>query len=53
MPALRRWRVLRDSQVIVPWRVVIDSRRGRLPPADYDRIYAPGTRQNRATGEAV
>ena len=28
-------------------RVVLDSRRGHLPPDDYDRVYAPGTRQNR------
>ena len=47
-PALLRWRILRDSQVIVPWRVVIDSRRAHLPAEDFDRVYAAGTRQNRA-----
>ena len=47
-PALVRWRLLRDGQVVIPRRVVLDSRRGHLPPEDYDRVYAPGTRQNRA-----
>jgi Peptidase family M23 len=47
-PALVRWRVLRGGQAVIPWRVVLDSRRDHLPQQDYDRIYAPGTRQNRA-----
>jgi hypothetical protein len=46
-PAFLRWRALGGGVVIVPWRVVVDSRRGHLPQEDYARIYAPGTRQNR------
>jgi murein DD-endopeptidase MepM/ murein hydrolase activator NlpD len=46
-PALLRWRALRGGQVTIPWRVVLDSRRGHLPQEDYAQNYAPGTRQNR------
>ncbi len=47
-PARLRWRVLRGTEVMRPWHTPIDFRGTLLPQSDYDRIYAPGTRQNHA-----
>jgi hypothetical protein len=47
-PALLRWRVLRGSTVVRPWRTAVDFRTSLLPPELFGRIYAPGTTQNRA-----
>ena len=47
-PARLRWRVLRGSETVRPWHTPVDFRGTLLPQAAYDRIYAPGTRQNRA-----
>jgi hypothetical protein len=30
----------------VPWETAADFRSALLQPAEYDRVYAPGTRQN-------
>jgi hypothetical protein len=53
-PALVRWRLVRNARQVVPWRVVFDFRTSFVPkiagtpPSDvnFDRCYAPGTRQN-------
>jgi len=47
-PARLRWRVLRGDEVVRPWHTPVDFRETLLPQAEFDRIYAPGTRQNRA-----
>ena len=47
-PALVRWRVLHRGRVVRPWRMPIDFRQRMLPKEDFHRVYAPGTRQNRA-----
>jgi len=53
-PALVRWRLVRNARQVVPWRVVFDFRKSFVPkiagkPAsdvNFDKRYAPGTRQN-------
>jgi peptidase M23-like protein len=40
-PALVRWRLGSG-----PWRTAVDFRRSLYPAGAYDRVYAPGTRQN-------
>jgi Peptidase family M23 len=45
-PARLRWRVLRGSDTIRAWHTPIDFRTALLPQSAFDRIYAPGTRQN-------
>ncbi len=53
-PALVRWRLVRNARQVVPWRVVFDFRTSFVPkiagkpPSDvnFDKVYAPGTRQN-------
>ena len=47
-PARLRWRVRRDGRTVRPWRIPVDLGKELLPQEDYRRIYAPGTRQNRA-----
>jgi len=39
------WRLLEGGRAVVPWTVVADFSRFHSP-AQYDRIYAPGTQQN-------
>jgi hypothetical protein len=46
-PARLRWRVRRGDRTVRPWRTPIDLSKKLLPPEDFRRIYAPGTRQNR------
>lgn len=53
-PALIRWRLVRDAHEFVPWRTSFDFRTSFVariagdPPSDvnFDRVYAPETRQN-------
>ena len=53
-PALVRWRLVRNARAVVPWQVVFDFRTSFVPkirgkPASdvqFDKVYAPGTRQN-------
>jgi hypothetical protein len=45
-PALIRWRVMEGTKAVRPWHTPIDFRLTMLPAAIFDRIYAPGTRQN-------
>lgn len=47
-PALVRWRLLRDEQPVLDWRVAVDFRTTLLPSWLYDSVYAPSTRQNHA-----
>jgi hypothetical protein len=47
-PARVRWRVRLGERTVRPWRVPIDLSRELLPQEAFRRIYAPGTRQNRA-----
>ncbi len=47
-PARLRWRVRRGSDVIRAWHTPVDFTQSLLPQSSYARIYAPGTRQNRA-----
>ena len=47
-PARIRWRVRRAERTVRPWRQPIDFSRTLMPWEEYRRIYAPGTRQNRA-----
>ncbi len=46
-PARLRWRVRRGERTVRPWHTPIDLSKKLLPPEDFRRIYAPGTRQNR------
>ena len=46
-PARLRWRVRRGERTVRPWQTPIDLSKKLLPPEDFRRIYAPGTRQNR------
>jgi hypothetical protein len=54
-PALVRWRLVRNAEEVVPWRIVFDFRTSFVPkiagkpPSDvnFDSVYAPGTRQNK------
>ena len=51
-PALVRWRLLRGSKAVVPWRVAVDARTSFVPDVvansdvHFGDVYAPGTRQN-------
>jgi hypothetical protein len=47
-PARLRWRVRRGGRTVRPWHTAIDLSKGLLPQDAFRRIYAPGTRQNRA-----
>ena len=47
-PACLRWRVLNGEEVIRPWRTPVDFRATLLPQSAFERVYAPGTRQNHA-----
>ena len=46
-PARLRWRVRRGAQVVRAWHTPVDFTRTLLPQSAYERVYAPGTRQNR------
>jgi hypothetical protein len=46
-PELIRWRVRRGGATVRAWHTPVDFTKGLLPQDDFDRIYAPGTRQNR------
>jgi|SRR5579862_1034485 len=46
-PAFVRWRLLRDDQEVIPWRIAADFRTNWYKASEYDEIYAPGTLQNR------
>ena len=48
-PARLSWRVLRGPAVVRGWRTPVDFRSALVPKARFERIYAPGTRQNRAS----
>ncbi len=47
-PARLRWRVRRGGRTVRPWRTPVDLGSTLLPKEAFRRIYAPGTRQNRA-----
>jgi hypothetical protein len=47
-PAPLRWRVLHAGEVVRPWHTPVDFSTTLLPQSAFDRIYAPGTRQNHA-----
>ena len=47
-PARIRWRIRRGGLTVRPWHTPIDFTKTLLPQDDFHRIYAPGTRQNRA-----
>ena len=47
-PARVRWRVRHGDRTVRPWHTPIDLGRQLLPREAFRRIYAPGTRQNRA-----
>lgn len=46
-PAFLRWRLMRDGEAVIPWRIVADFRTNWLRKDEYHEIYAPGTLQNR------
>jgi hypothetical protein len=54
-PALVRWRLVRPTfrffapESVVPWQTAADFRFALLPGSLFNLVYAPGTRQNRAT----
>ena len=51
-PALVRWRLVRNAQQVVPWRIAADFRTSFVPDVvgnsdvHFGDVYAPGTRQN-------
>jgi hypothetical protein len=45
-PVRLRWRVLHRRSTVVPWRTPINLGPAKLPDSQFDRVYAPGTRQN-------
>ena len=47
-PARLRWRVRRGGRTVRAWHVPVDLGGKLLPQTAFRRIYAPGTRQNRA-----
>src|SRR5206468_1350563 len=47
-PARIRWRVVHDAGVVRPWHTAVDFAESLLPQEAFDRVYAPGTRQNHA-----
>ena len=44
-PALLRWRMLDVSRQLAPWRTAADFRDELLPPSEFSRVYAPGTKK--------
>jgi murein DD-endopeptidase MepM/ murein hydrolase activator NlpD len=46
-PAFVRWRLLRDGQEVLLWRIAADFRMNWIKGSNFDSIYAPGTTQNR------
>jgi hypothetical protein len=47
-PARVRWRVRRGGRTVRAWHTPIDFSKRLLPQDAFTRVYAPGTRQNRA-----
>lgn len=47
-PARIRWRVLHSRVTARPWHTPVDFTQTLLPQSAFQRIYAPGTRQNHA-----
>ena len=47
-PARLRWRVRRGARTVRPWHTPVDLGKTLLPKDAFRRVYAPGTRQNRA-----
>jgi len=47
-PARLRWRVHRGTAIARRWHTPVDFTKGLLPQARFDKVYAPGTRQNHA-----
>ena len=47
-PAKLRWRVHRGGAIVRRWHTPVDFTQTLLPKARFDKIYAPGTRQNHA-----
>ena len=47
-PALLRWRVLQGERVVRRWHTPVDLGTRFWKQPDFERIYAPGTRQNHA-----
>jgi hypothetical protein len=47
-PGRIRWRVVRGTEAVRRWHTPVDFTKTLLPQASFDRIYAPGTRQNHA-----
>ena len=47
-PARLRWRVRRAGRTVRPWHTPVDLGEELLPREVFRRIFAPGTRQNRA-----
>ena len=47
-PAKLRWRVHRGGTIVRRWHTPIDFTKGLLPQSRFDKVYAPGTRQNHA-----
>jgi hypothetical protein len=47
-PARIRWRVRRGDATVRPWHTPVELGKELLPREEFRRIYAPGTRQNRA-----
>ena len=45
-PSLLRWRILKGSRVVVPWRNGPDFRGRVLTPSRFTSVYAAGTRPN-------
>src|SRR5260221_13527646 len=58
-PALGRWRLVRNAQQVVPWRVAADFRTSFAPDVvgnsdvHFGDVYAPGTRQNHPNAPGV
>ena len=48
-PARLRWRVLRGATVVRGWHTPVDFRATLVPRARFERVYAPGTTQNKAS----
>ncbi|HWB23702.1 MAG TPA: M23 family metallopeptidase [Gaiellaceae bacterium] len=52
-PARLRWRLTQGEAVVRPWHTPVDFSDALLPAAAFQRIYAPGTTQNRAGHPAI
>ena len=48
-PALLRWRLLDADGLVVPWQIGLDFLHALLPQSLFDSVYAPETRENRAS----